>query len=238
MARRAPAAPLLHTAALAFVLPAILGASAGALDAQLPLELRGGFNLSEFVGGEVADGASGDTRRGLDLGFGFTPLRMGPAAVAVEVYYRQKGAEGFSQLPGAGAAGGFEIGLDYVEIPVLLRVGIPLASSLGLYLQGGPAFAWRIDCGIHAASDGGQVTPDCDDIGGANLEATLRDYEQGVVGGAGLELRVPGGMGAVTLDSRFTRGLTRISEDEGSPRNQSISLMLGYSFTPLMGGMR
>lgn len=238
MVRRTPAGPLLHVVALA-VVPGSLVAFPGALEAQLPLDLRGGVNLSEFVGGSLAaDGTTGDRRRGLDLGFGFTPVRVSSAALAVEVYYRQKGAKGLSQLADPGSAGTLEIGLDYVEVPVLLRVGIPLTGGLGLYLQGGPAFAWRIDCGIQAASGGGQITPDCDDISGENLESTLRDYEQGIVGGAGLEFRFPRGMGAVTLDGRLVRGLTRITEDEDSPKNQSVSLMLGYSFTPLMGATR
>lgn len=219
----------------AALLVSILVPDAG--QAQLPLGLRGGINLSEFVGGD----AEADTKRGLDLGVAFSPLQAGPFSLMIEGYYRQKGAETLqSSLDSTEPPESVEFGLDYVEIPVLARVDIPLASRLGLYLQGGPAFGWQLDCGVEFSTSGdpGSPTGNCDDLLGGGLEDTLRDYEMGAVGGAGLELIVLQGVGAITLDARINRGLTRLTkEDTGSDlKNQSMSLMLGYTFNPSFGG--
>jgi len=207
--------------------------------AQLPIGLRGGVNLSKFVGGS----SEADAKRGLDLGLAFSPLRVGPVSLVVEGYYRQKGAKTLENaVGGTEPPQSVELGLDYVEIPILARVDLPLAGPLRLYLQGGPAFGWQLDCGVTLDLSGAQSSPttSCDDLLGGGFQDTLRSYELGVAGGGGLELVVLRGMGAVTLDARVTRGLTGLSNDDqagSNPKNQSVSLMLGYTLHPGIGGM-
>lgn len=157
---------------------------------------------------------------------------------------RKSGIGGWSP-PGTGqrllprlADGDLEIGLDYVEIPLLARVdlGGP-ASTVVPYLVGGPAFGWQLNCGVSVSGSTGTSRPDCDDLT-ESFGSTVRDYEMGFVVGGGLAVGVLG-IGAVTLDARFTRGLSKIGggEDALNIRNQSFSLMLGYSFgLPSSGG--
>lgn len=211
--------------------------SSSALPAQpTSLTFRGGLNLSDFVGDDF-----GDTRSetGLNLGAAFSPVSFGPASAVVEVYYREKGAEGASSFqPGDPVPTAVEIGLDYVEIPLLLRVDLPSGLRwLRPYVQGGPAFGWRIDCGVSVDTQTGQADESCDDLfGEGQLEETLEDYEQGIVLGGGLDFVVLGGLGAINVDARYTRGLSRLSTFDSGPdvKNESFTAMLGYSFN--LGG--
>ncbi len=225
--------------------------------AEAQLGVRGGVSLTDFFGGDVhRSKAVRNMSYGLSLGL----IRLGPLQVVAEGYYRRKGA-GWSILDALGSGGApmaldsaelagllsdpasglanetLEFGLDYVEIPVLLRINLPLIGSrVRPYLNGGPAFGWRLDCGVTLqlgeASGENATETACDDLTGDQLEQTLRDYETGVVLGGGLAMSVFGGMGALSLDARLTRGLSRLSEGDTGPevRNHAFSVLLGYSF--------
>lgn len=187
--------------------------------------LKGGANLSRFVGADAED----ETRTGLNFGGAFNLLSLGPVSLGPELYYAQKG--------GVQAQNGttYEIGLDYVEVPLLARFTLPVpgARFLRSYLTGGPAYAWRLNCEVEAedgsaapGSDGECVAADF-----TNRETAIRTADRGVVLGGGMALSVFG-LGGVTLDARVVRGLARLSEGEEGPevKNQAVSLMLGYSF--------
>lgn len=198
---------------------------------QRGLTFRGGLNLSRFVGGD----ADAQAKSGLNLGGSMHLVNVGPVGLWVEGYYRQKGGEALNLATVASeGAAPFTVGLDYVEIPLLLRVNLPsLGSRVRPYLQGGPAFGWRLDCSVSAAPGGG-VTPDCGSLLGGGLEETVRDYEQGIVLGGGVDLDILGRLGSVNLDARLTRGLSRLATDGAGDelKNQSFSLMLGYALNP------
>ncbi len=196
----------------------------------------GGVNLTDFFGGDV-----GETEQstGLNMGASFPVMRFGPVQIVAEGYYRQKGAtQSIQDLQAAALAGDltnalttFEIGLDYIEIPILARIDLPVLGGRILpYLAGGPALAWKIDCGVKADALTASSDVSCDDFSSENLGETLRDYERGLVVGGGIDLAV-GSMGAVNIDARLTRGLSRLSEGQDGPdvKNQAFSVMLGYS---------
>ncbi len=227
------AQPPIRTPRLSLVVAALAAAFSlvvvrpAPLAAQRGLTLRGGINLSRFVGGN----ADTDSKRGLNLGGALRVAGVGPVAIWMEGYYRQKGARGLAYTDPQNPPANLEVGIDYVEVPVLLRLDLPaLGSRVRPYLQGGPAFGWKIDCSVSiSAQSGGQPTPDCDALLGGNAEETLRDYEQGLVIGGGLDLDVLGGFGSLNLDARLTRGLSRLSDGSDGVKNQSFTLMLGYA---------
>jgi len=216
--------------------------------------IRGGISLTDFFGDGVTDT---EQIRNLSYGISMGLIRVGAFQIVAEGYYRQKGA-GWAALDALSAGGGplaldstqiaslvggaagnqtLEFGLDYVEIPVLLRWNIAtIGGRLRPYVNAGPAFGWRIDCGVSVsldgASEGGGAETACQDLSQENLEDTLRNYETGLVLGGGLDLAVLGGAGALTLDARLTRGLSRLSEGQqgGEVKNQSFSAVLGYTF--------
>jgi len=202
--------------------------------------IKGGVNLTRFVG---SDADNYESTPGLDLGASLSLASLGPIQVLGEVYYRQKGAELDPADPAAlqelAEAGGYEIGLDYVEIPLLARLdlGGP-GSRIRPYLVGGPAFGWRLNCGVSISGGrAGSAAPECDDLT-EDFGSTIRSYEAGAVVGGGLEFSLAG-LGGVSLDARYTRGLSKIGEGEDALniRNQSFSVMLGYFFGMGMAGM-
>ena len=239
---------------LAFVVLTVGVAMPAPASAQIGI--RGGISLNDFFGLD-----SGDTEsvRSLSYGLSATVLRLGPVDLVAEGYYRKKGA-GWSALDAVQSgdapvaldsaqvaalisdAGGLagqtlEFGLDYIEVPLLVRFNLPLiGTGIRPYIQGGPVFGWRIDCGIEvslaAGGGGGESEAACEDLSRDNIEQTLRERETGMVLGGGFALSVFGGAGAVFIDSRLTRGLSRLSEGTDGTRvkNQSFSVLLGYSF--------
>lgn len=208
--------------------------------AAAQLGLKGGVNLTDFIGG---DAGQTEGTQGLNLGASFGLFRIDRLQLVAEVYYRQKGGigdlqnlEDFGDSSGSTTAGGgeVEVGLDYVEIPVVARVDMgKRGGSLLPYVFGGPAFGWKVRCGVVVAGSGGPSETRCDDLT-QDLERTIRSYDMGIVLGAGLDFVLPRRIGVVNLDARYTGGLSKIGEgaDALDIRNRAFSLMLGYSFGP------
>ena len=222
--------------------------------AAAQLGIRGGISLNDFFGQGVDQ--TEQTQK-LSYGISVGLIRMGAFQITAEGYYRQKGA-GLGALDALNTGGGpvaldsaqiaglvggsignqtLEFGLDYVEIPLLLRWNITtLGGRFRPYVNAGPAFGWRIDCGVsvslEGASEGSGPESACQDLSQENLEETLRNYETGLVVGGGLDMAVLGGAGALTLDARLTRGLSRLSagQDGVEVKNQAFSAVLGYTF--------
>ncbi|MEX2529894.1 MAG: porin family protein [Gemmatimonadota bacterium] len=190
---------------------------------------RGGVNLSDLVGADVEEA---DARAGLAGGFGVSLLTLGPLSLSPELYYIQKGA-GSAQLLAESPEMFDAFGLDYVEIPVLVRLGFPLPFGDGRfrgYAEGGPAFAWRVNCSISATGGDPALNDDCalSNVGGA--DEVIESADRGAIVGGGMMMGVPAVGGEVTLDLRLIRGLSRLAGQDSDleARNQSISLMLGF----------
>ena len=207
-----------HRAALtAFCLCAL------ATPARGQIGLRGGVNLSKFVG---ADAAGSEAVRRLNLGASIPLFHLGPFALVPEVYYSQKGAKQFNPLSPTRE---FSLGLDYIEVPVLAKVSFPLARLLNGYVGGGPAFAWRIDCSISVADTVVTNTiSNCSETFGS-VKTAMQKADRGVVVNGGLDFKVPG-LGGLNLDARLVQGLARLTPGTtgGDIKNQAISVMLGY----------
>src|SRR5215510_9155272 len=105
--------------------------------------LRGGIDLTNFVGGSARDGES---LKGLNLGLAIPVLSIGPVSIGPEVYYSQKGAKQTDPF----APGMFDFSLDYVEVPILAKLRLPLKPNryLNAYIAGGPTYAWNVHCSI------------------------------------------------------------------------------------------
>lgn len=188
--------------------------------------VKGGLNLVDLFGDGVE---SSDSRARLAAGGGFDLLSLGPFVVSPEVYYAQKGAG--EMETGVQQGRPADVSLEYVEIPLLLKLELPLGGSRFFpYVAGGPVFGWQLDCDVRATEGG--VEDNCDDIlgGSEQLEETLRSYEQGLTFGAGFAFDVLRGFGGLTVDARYSVGLTRLSESDDGPdiQNRAFALLLGY----------
>ena len=210
-----------------------LCAGASAMPAGAQIGLRGGMNLSKFVGSGAGNTQSAT---GLNLGASISLIHLGPLSIVPEVYYSQKGAKQFDPTALAGGTTTvpttLEFGLDYIEVPVLAKLSFPLTRMLHGYVAGGPAYAWNINCSVSVDSSGTTMnTNDCNQTFGS-FKTAMQKADRGVVLGGGLDLNVFG-FGGVNLDARVVRGLTRLTTSPagttgGDVKNQSVSLMLGY----------
>jgi hypothetical protein len=189
--------------------------------------LRGGVNLSRFVGQD----AETDPRAGINLGASIPLLRIGPIALVPEVYYAAKGGTAFTQIgvtPVTSSALEFE--LSYIEVPLLLRLHFPLGPLEG-YVGGGPAYAWNLDCKFTPETDPNAEARDCG-TQFQSFDTAMNSADKLVVFDGGLNFFVLGGFGGLNLDARLVRGFDSVIEETGTEehdvKNQSITLMLGY----------
>lgn len=204
--------------------------------------IRGGVNLSKFVG---ADTENSENLMGLNAGISFSILQLGPVSIFPEVYYAEKGTRFTDQLrelqnpdptqPVNPEEVDLDFNLAYVEIPVLAKVRLPFLSTrvVRTYVAGGPVFGFRLDCNISVTSNSiEQQIESCKEDNFSDLETTFNEADRGYVLVTGIDFQIPM-LGIVTLDARYYRGLSRLIENNVNDDvfNQSFTLMLGYSFS-------
>lgn len=234
MTPRSPAARSLATSTPALVAVCVLAlATVPAPAAAQYIGLKGGFNLTDFVGDDAGDDES---KVGLNAGGSFQILNIGPVSIGPEVYYAQKGSKP-EMVGGPGVAVPSQFNLAYVEVPVLLTVRLPRFADdrLQPFLHGGPAFAWNLDCDLDFTDPDAAPEETCESLLGGDLESTIEDYDQGVTLGGGMNVIVIPGRGALNLDLRYTGGLSDVVERESGEdleiKNRAFTAMLGYSFS-------
>lgn len=113
-----------------------------------------------------------------------------------------------------------ELRLEYVEIPVLVHVGLMQGSAFAPYLFAGPTIA--LEAGCSARENG--VSRDCGDADVFSRNTT--DF--GATGGGGFAFLA--GPGALLVEARYTYGFTNINAGSGpEAKNRATLLMAGYS---------
>ena len=200
----------------AVLLAAPLAAPASA---QVTGGVKAGLNVASF-GGDDTGGL--DPRLGVAAGLQARYDVSPSFAIQVEALYSQKGAD-----DGGGLDGG-TFKLDYIEVPVLLRFGVPLSrfADAGAYV--GPSVAFP-------------VSGEFDSEIGDGLDI---DYDGDLSTDVGVAIGVDYYAGPVGIDLRYTTGLTDVSDDRASLqgfRNQAFTVSLGYRFgggAPRYGGGR
>lgn len=212
-----------------------------AAHASAQVGLRGGINLTDFVGG---DAENTENLMGLQGGLSLQLITIGPFSVVPEIYYAEKGTRFVDQLreirqqdPGQPADPeeiDLEFNLAYIEAPVLAKLNLWFISSETVkpYLAGGPVYGFRTDCSFSFTDSQGikQEIDNCAEENFSDLEAAFKESDRGYVLGTGVDFHIPY-LGVVTLDGRYYRGLSRLREggENSDVYNQSFTLMLGYS---------
>jgi hypothetical protein len=186
-------------------LPAVAPASA-----QVTLGLRGGLNTAFFTGG---DAAGTDPRLGA-VGGAFVRYDVTPRlGLQVEALYSQEGAEDDV----IGQEGTYKF--DYIDIPVLVRLGVPVSRFADAGVYAGPSFGIPVRDDFVDAIDG-------------------FEDEQGAATDVGLVLGADYWAGPFGVDLRYTAGLTDAFSDEIDGelvepldiRNAAFSVTLGLRF--------
>ncbi len=108
--------------------------------AQLTAGVQVGVNSSNISLTDVP-GVSTSSLTGF-MGGGWVGAHVGSIiAIQVEAFYTQKGAK----LESSGVPTE-TLKVDYVEVPVIVRVGIPIIPVIKPYIFGGPAIAFNVSC--------------------------------------------------------------------------------------------
>jgi len=185
---------------------------------QTSLGFQGGLSLATLGGSDV-----GDMDPGYKTGFGLGAFLELPVSdvlsIQPELLYLQKGAEGSEQ------GVNITVAISYVELPVLLRINVPVEGNVAPYFVVGPAISFKAGCEVTGEGGGVEVKIDCDEA-----EAETKSVDFGGVVGAGLSFGA--GPGNIHVGARFNYGLTTVddSEYDEDVNNQAFSLLAGYSF--------
>lgn len=177
--------------------------------AQAAIGVTAGVNLATVAGDQSGDP---DSRTALRLGaFADFPLGL-VLTFHPEVAYSQRGAEYVADGGGSATAK-----LDYLEMPLLFRVGVP-GSRSGLHGLVGPVLSFELSCG---------GTVGCSERG-------TKSFIVGGQIGAGIDLPLP--LFRLGIDGRYTLGLESFSDDESDVKHRVWSINLSAGF-PLGAGM-
>lgn len=209
---------LLLPVAIALVAAA---APAGAVEGGFKV----GLSVATLHGSLPTDGLVENSPK---LGFGggaWLAIPLGPTlSVQPELNYVQKGTSlGSVELtdPGGITLGTIKVlaAVDYLEMPLLLRVSIPVGGSASPYFVGGPVAGFRLSQKIKVS---GIVSYSTD-------AAAFRGTDFGAALGAGLEL----GHGPMrgTFETRYTLGLTPAGQDSYSTdaKNGDFMVTMGLA---------
>ncbi|MBA7471675.1 hypothetical protein ES707_06984 [subsurface metagenome] len=114
--------------------------------------------------------------------------------------------------------------LNYLEIPVLVKLSIPTPGTVKPSLFVGPSLAIKLSGKAKVEYAGESEEADIED---------LKSTDFGLVFGGGVDFAL--GQGKLTVDARYTLGLTTTREPEDPDekidmKNGAISIMVGYSF--------
>jgi hypothetical protein len=187
--------------------------------------LKAGINLASWHGDDVEDMTGGDLKRKLGFcGGGFIAFRLGKVVILQpEVLYSQKGARQREEFLDEVIKVWYK--LNYLEIPICIKLMIPVQGKVKPNLFLGPYF------GVMITDPRGKV-----EIDGLTMEEDLegvKDTDFGMVLGGGVDIGL--GKGKMVFDVRYTLGLTTIIEYELFEenidlKNNAFSFLLGYSF--------
>lgn len=199
-----------------------------------------GFKVGAIFGDLDSDegGFESETRPALGGGGYLTLWLADYLAVQPELSYMPKGAE---LGPDAVDLIGAEVALDYVTIPLLLRISAP-PSNVAPFGYVGPAIGLRLSCTLSGDDGtGADIETDCDDAGPVGTLPAFGTHgtELGLV--AGLGLAVPFGAASVVMEGRLDYGLSNIHDRSGLAdssgadiNTRTISVYIGLA-VPLSG---
>jgi hypothetical protein len=198
--------------------------------AQVQFGVKAGMNIAT-LGGDDANGL--DSRTGLVVG-GLVNYRLTDMlSIQPEILYTQKGTKASETDPDFGTFE-FTLKTDYLEIPVLLKLDVPVgAPELRPTLHVGPTFAFEVGCEVDFSGMGISGSVDCDagDEFDEDGFADRRKFDMGLGLGGGLDVAFGGG--TLMIEARHTLGLQSLDKsDNGADLKHRVwSITFGYRFS-------
>lgn len=193
--------------------------------------LKGGITMANLYGEDVEDYGSYEdieTKMGFCFGAFFTYNFTEMFAIQPEVLFTMKGAKSDGTIPFFGWKYSYKVNLNYIEVPILFKICFPTQSTIKPNIFVGPYAAIKQSFKYKTVVD---------DISTEGDIEHMKSTDFGVVFGAGIDFALNFlGRGKLTIDGRYSLGLTTISDEEYTAgtkvdvKNKVIAFLLGYSF--------
>ena len=169
------------------------------------LGIKGGLSYGNVSNGGTFPGKASE-RSGFAIGL--TANTGGVVGLGIEGLYAQRG---FDNSVAADARH-----LDYIDVPVYLRLAMPLGGTFAPFAYAGPQASFELKCGTDSGN--------CPDSGRPKVTYA------GVIGG-GVQF---GALSGMSIEARYVYGLSdlklnTISTTE-SYKTRSLLLLLGFGF--------
>lgn len=177
-----------------------------------------GYSRSDLA---LAGGGSVITSRHGALTGVFLQFPLGTAlAIRPELLFALKGGQAVVSVNGV--PNDIDTELAYLELPLLLRAALP-TGAVRPVLFAGSALALRIGCDFSRIqrTDSSRVTCGRDDT------SEVRQWDLGLVGGAGVEFRLR--RATMALEARYTMGIRQVLESVDL-KNRAFGVTLGLTF--------
>ncbi|HUT07925.1 MAG TPA: porin family protein [Candidatus Latescibacteria bacterium] len=179
--------------------------------------IKGGYTLSKFSLTTSEPPPFAFVNLPYYTGGIYFSLKLGPLAIQPEVLYTRMGAKF------AVDADSLEYRFDYIQVPVLLKLSVIPAGPIRPVIYAG-------GYGSYMLKANGVMT-----VGGVPEEEDLSEmfekYDYGVVGGVGIEFKLPGI--SFSIEGRYNYGLKNILTDPVAGeaiKNRSMMALVGIGF--------
>ncbi len=182
-------------------------------------------------------------KTGIVVGASFSSSLVPFISLQPEILYSEKGAR-FEEsetiplddfgFPGQTAAATIDgtFDLKYVEVPVLLRVGLPV-PGFSPFVYAGPSFAYNLSADFKidvAATFMGESFSET--ILDEDIKDDIKNFDVGFVIGGGMEFGLP--LLKLHAEIRYTMGLSNVIDNNNGNdldlKNGVFSLMVGVTF--------
>ncbi len=202
------------------MLVTLAGGVATAVAQERQAGLKAGVNVASVVFDNDPSGGYNDRRVGfLAGGFAVLPV-SGSVAVQIEALFSQKGAKFSVDEEDLEAT----LELDYLDIPVMLRIQGPVLGGNRLHFFGGPSLAFRTGSRSKLSDQSFEYAQGSID----DIEDSIEPFDLGVVAGAGLDIGR-----RIVVDARYSWGLSKINKDASDGielKNRVFSFLAGVRF--------
>jgi hypothetical protein len=186
--------------------------------AQMQIGPKAGLNLANLTGDDIENA---DSKTGFAGGVFFMYKFSNMFAIQPEAYYSMKGAS--EKLDFEGVTVDITYTLDYIEVPLLFKLLIPIeGSSINPAIFAGPAIGFKSTAKVKAEAQGQSAEQDMEDI---------KSTDFGLVFGGGLGF--PVGTNELGFDVRYILGLSTIddSAEEADVKNSVINFNVYFGFS-------
>lgn len=186
---------------------------------DLGVGIRAGVSFAQFIGSDASSAIAEHSEKPfITVGIAGLVGVHEWLSIQPEVLFMSKGRRTSSN--------GVPIGtfyIDYVEIPLLARVEVPITEQVVSYAFAGPALGLLLRFQLKSEVDG-TLTDRTDQAKRLDLSG---------IAGLGIQVALTGPHGLV-LEARYDRSFTRFLKTEEDIKNRAFAFMLGYqySFSP------